>query len=505
MEVSNKKSENFKPNTPTNVSLPVAKVPPQAVDLEKAILGAMLIDKRGVDEVIDILDKDVFYLPEHQEIYDAIFSLFQEGKAIDIFTVTEELRKRGTLKQVGGEYYLIGLSNVVASAAHSEEHARIVLQMYVKRRLIEISGDIIKQSYDETVDVLDLLDRAEQELFKVSQGSLKKGNVNISSVVTDVKKQLEQLAKLEGLSGIPSGFRELDEYTSGWQKGELIIIAARPGMGKTAFVLSMARNMAVDHEIPVAIFNLEMTSDQLTKRLLSIETEIPAEKFRNGKLSEMEWNLLNSRIDKISDAPIYINDSSMLSVFDLRAQARKLKSQFNIGIIIIDYLQLMTAQTNNKNGNREQEISTISRNLKSLAKELDIPVIALSQLSRKVEVRGEKGGHKRPQLSDLRESGAIEQDADIVSFIYRPEYYEIPEWEEDNDSTKDQAEFILAKHRNGKTGKIRMRFEGEFGRFSDLNQLSQNIEFQSGLNNDDSNPFSDISPNHDISADDFEF
>jgi len=505
MEVSKKKQESLQPNT-NNISIPVAKVPPQAVDLEKAILGAMLIDKRGVDEVIDILDKEAFYLPEHQEIYDAVFSLFQNGKPIDIFTVTEELRKRGTLKQVGGEYYLIGLSNVVASAAHSEEHARIVLQMYVKRRLIEISGEIIQQSYDETVDVLDLLDRAEQELFKVSQGSLKKGNVNISSVVTDVKKQLEKLAKLEGLSGIPSGFRELDEYTSGWQRGELIIIAARPGMGKTAFVLSMARNMAVDHEIPVAIFNLEMTSDQLTKRLLSIETEIPAEKFRNGKLTELEWNLLNSRIDKISEAPIYINDSSMLSVFDLRAQARKLKSQFDIGILIIDYLQLMTAQSNNKNGNREQEISTISRNLKSLAKELNIPVIALSQLSRKVEVRGEKGGHKRPQLSDLRESGAIEQDADIVSFIYRPEYYEIPEWEEDAESTKDQAEFIIAKHRNGKTGKIRMRFEGEFGRFSDLNQLNQNIEIQSGLNNtDNSAGQNDIMPNNNFSADDFDY
>jgi len=498
MEVRKKETASVKQNL-QNISLPQAKVPPQAVELEKAILGAMMIDKRGVDEVIDIIEKDAFYLPEHQEIYDAVFSLFQEGKPIDILTVTEELRKRGTLQQIGGEYYLIGLSNVVASAAHAEYHARIVLQMYVKRRLIEISGEIIEKSYDETVDVLDLLDKAEQELFKVSQGSLKKGNVNISSVVTDVKKQLEQLAKLEGLSGIPSGFSSLDDYTSGWQKGELIIIAARPGMGKTAFVLSMARNMAVDHKVPVAIFNLEMTSDQLIKRLLSIETEIPAEKFRSGKLSDMEWNLLNSKIDKISEAPIYINDSSMLSIFDLRAQARKLKSQYDIGILIIDYLQLMTAQTNNKNGNREQEISTISRNLKALAKELDIPVIALSQLSRKVELRGEKGGHKRPQLSDLRESGAIEQDADIVSFIYRPEYYKILNWEDSEESTENQAEFIIAKHRNGKTGEIRLRFDANFGRFSELSNQFDTF----GAGEEYGSKMNKIEPNFNPSSDDF--
>ncbi len=475
-----------------NLSLPQAKVPPQAVELEKAILGGMMIDKRGVDEVIDIIDKDAFYLPEHQEIYDTIYSLFKDGKPIDIFTVTEALRSRGTLQQVGGEYYLISLSNVVASAAHIEYHARIVLQMYVKRRLIEISGEIIEKSYDETVDVLDLLDQAEQELFKVSQGSLKKGNANIASVVTDVKAQLEQLAKQEGLSGISTGFPSLDEYTSGWQNGELIIIAARPGMGKTAFVLSMARNMAVDHKVPVAIFNLEMTSDQLIKRLLSIETEIPAEKFRSGKLSDMEWNLLNNKIDKISEAPIYINDSSMLSVFDLRAQARKLKSQHDIGILIIDYLQLMTAQTNNRSGNREQEISTISRNLKSLAKELNIPVIALSQLSRKVEERSDKGGHKRPMLSDLRESGAIEQDADIVSFIYRPEYYKVETWEDDT-PTENQAEFIIAKHRNGKTGDIRLRFDGKFGRFSELNMLQNEYqEIESGMNHNQTG----YSPDH---------
>jgi replicative DNA helicase len=415
--------------------------------------------------------------------------LFEEGKPIDIFTVTESLRARGSLQQIGGEYYLITLSNIVATAAHIEYHARIVLQMYVKRKLIEISGEIIEKSYDETVDVLDLLDSAEQELFKVSQGSLKRGSAEIASVVTDVKAQLEQLAKQEGLSGIPTGFPSIDDSTSGWQNGELIIIAARPGMGKTAFVLSMARNMAVDHKVPVAIFNLEMTSDQLIKRLLSIETEIPAEKFRSGKLTETEWFLLNNKIDKVSEAPIYINDSSMLSIFDLRAQARRMKSQYNIGILIIDYLQLMTAQTNHKSGNREQEISTISRNLKSLAKELDIPVIALSQLSRKVEERQDK----RPQLSDLRESGAIEQDADIVSFIYRPEYYKMDEWEDGN-PTQNQAEFIIAKHRNGKTGEIRLRFDGEFGRFSELNNLNEEVTMASRMN--DVKPNTNLDPSH---------
>ncbi len=467
-----------------NFNIPGAKLPPQSIDLERSVLGAMLIDKRGVDEVIDILEPLNFYLPEHQEIYSAIIELFQAGDPIDILTVSNKLRTRGTLKPVGGHYYLVELSNLVATAAHIEYHARIILQMYVKRRLIEISGEISEKAFDDEVDVLNLLDEAEKKIFEVSQGSLKKGSVGISSVVTDVKKQLEELAKQEGLSGIPTGFNILDEYTSGWQNGDLIIVAARPGMGKTAFVLTMARNIAVDHNIPVAIFNLEMTSAQLIKRLFSIETKIPAEKFRSGKLSEAEWTLLNNKMDLISNAPIYINDSSMLSIFDIRAQARRMKSQFDIQLLVIDYLQLVHAQTGGKqNFNREQEISTISRNLKSLAKELDIPVIALSQLSRKVEERKDAAGHKRPQLSDLRESGAIEQDADIVSFIYRPEYYKIETWEDDT-PTENQAEFIIAKHRNGKTGNIRLRFDPQFGRFSDLNDFNDEFTIESSLNND---------------------
>ena len=488
MELPKKKDKEIIKQKTTG--LPHAKVPPQAIDLEKAILGAMMIDKRGVDEVIDLLKEEVFYLPEHQLIFSAIVSLFDQGKPIDILTVTEELKASGNLQKVGGEYYLITLSNLVSSAAHVEYYARIVLQMFVKRQLIEISGEIIEDAYDETVDVLDLLDNAEQKLFKVSEGTLKSMTNEIEEGVTEVKKQLEQLSKLEGLSGISTGFPSLDEYTSGWQNGDLIIIAARPGMGKTAFVLSMARNMAVDHDVPVAIFNLEMTSDQLIKRLFAIETEIPASKFRSGKLSDMEWKILNNKMDNIAKSKIFINDSSMLSVFDLRSQARKLKRQKDIGVLIIDYLQLMSAQTNNKTGNREQEISTISRNLKALAKELNIPVIALSQLSRKVEERSDR----RPQLSDLRESGAIEQDADIVSFIYRPEYYKIEQWE-DETPTQNQAEFIIAKHRNGRTGEIRMRFDKEFGRFSELNAISE-FTMESKLN--------EVNPNDNLSVENFD-
>ncbi len=489
MEEAKVNKTNIKTGNSAPIQMPNAKIPPQAIDLEKSVIGAMLVDKRGVDEVIDILEADHFYLSEHKEIYAAITELFQHGEPIDILTVSNLLRERGTLKQVGGEYYLVTLSNIVATAANIEYYARVILQMFVKRRLIEISGEVAEQAFDDETDVLNLLDETEKKIFEVSQGSLKKGTLGIDSLIADVKKQLEDLSGQEGLSGIPTGFPILDEYTSGWQNGDLIIIAARPGMGKTAFVLTMARNIAIDHKKPVALFNLEMTSAQLVKRLISIETEIPSEVLRNGKLSDKEWALLNNSMDKFQSAPVYINDSSMLSIFDIRAQARRMKSQYDIGLLVIDYLQLVNAQTGGKqNFNREQEISTISRNLKSLAKELDIPVIALSQLSRKVEERSDKSGHKRPQLSDLRESGAIEQDADIVSFIYRPEYYKIETWEDDT-PTENQAEFIIAKHRNGRTGEIRLKFEGHIGRFADLS-ISSEFTFESSLNSD-------------VSADDF--
>src|SRR5699024_6832267 len=338
---------------------------------------------------------------------------------------------------------------------------RIVLQKYIQRSLIKISSEIIEDSYDETMDVFDLLDIAESKLYDVSQGNLKSSVETAQSLVIQAKKNIEDIANKEGLSGIPSGFTKLDELTSGWQPSDLIIIAARPGMGKTALTLSMARNMAIDYKVPVAFFSLEMSSVQLITRLISSETGLSSETLRTGKLEKHEWEKLNVKVKDLEAAPLYIDDTASLSIFDLRAKARRLASQYGIKMIMIDYLQLMTAGGSQKSpGNREQEISMISRNLKALAKELNIPVIALSQLSRAVETRT---GSKRPILSDLRESGAIEQDADIVSFIYRPEYYKIDEWDDDERSpTEGQAEFIVAKHRNGGLDEIRLKFEGRF-------------------------------------------
>jgi replicative DNA helicase len=366
---------------------------------------------------------------------------------------------------VGGESKLINLSTRVSSSAHIEYHARIVVQKHIQRELIRISNELIEQAYDEATDVLDLLDNAEQSLFSVSQGNLKRNYESSLNLVKQALDRISAISQREGLSGVPSGFREVDRVTSGWQNSDLIILAARPGMGKTAFALSMARNMALDHKIPVALFSLEMSSIQLITRMISSETGIGAEKLRRGNLDTTEWAQLTSKVKGLQDAPLFIDDTPGLSIFDLRAKCRRLASQHQIGVIVIDYLQLMTAGNSKAGGNREQEISSISRALKSIAKELDIPVIALSQLSRAVETRG---GSKRPLLSDLRESGAIEQDADIVSFIYRPEYYKIHEWDDDQTPSDGQAELIIAKHRNGSLENIRLRFEGSMARFSDI-------------------------------------
>jgi len=368
----------------------------------------------------------------------------------------------------------------VASSAHIEFHARIILQKFIQRSLIRISNEIIESSYKESIDVFDLLDEAESKLYDVAQGNIKKSSDTAQNLVLLAKKKIEEIANKDGLSGVASGFQKLDELTSGWQPSDLIIIAARPGMGKTALTLSMARNIAVIQNTPVAFFSLEMSSVQLITRLISAETGLSSEKLRTGKLASHEWKQLNVKVADLEKAPLYIDDTPALSIFDLRAKARRLASQHQIKLIVVDYLQLMTAGSSSKAGNREQEISTISRNLKSLAKELDIPVIALSQLSRAVETRG---GTKRPQLSDLRESGAIEQDADIVSFIYRPEYYGIEEWDdEEHTSSVGQAEFIVAKHRNGGLDNIRMKFIGQLGKFEDLQTNNSSFEFESKMN-----------------------
>ena len=383
---------------------------------------------------------------------------------------------------MGGDYYLIELSQKVSSSAHIEFHSRIILQKFIQRKLISISNDIIEDSYDETSDVFDLLDKAESKIYDISQRNLKKNTQSAEDLVLAAKKKIEEISKKEGLSGIASGFGEIDRLTSGWQPSDLIIVAARPGMGKTAFTLSMARNITVENNIPVAFFSLEMSAIQLITRLISSETGLNSEKLRTGKLEKFEWELLNVKVTNLENAPLYIDDTPSLSIFELRAKARRLSSQYGIKLIVVDYLQLMTLGSSQKSGNREQEISTISRNLKALAKELDIPIIALSQLSRAVELRG---GTKRPILSDLRESGAIEQDADIVSFLYRPEYYKIDEWDDEERSPAlGQAEFIVAKHRNGGLSSIKLKFINSLGKFENLSAFENPFEYQSKINSD---------------------
>ena len=441
------------------------KLPPQAIELEEAVLGALMLDNEALSDTIDILKPEYFYKMEHQKIFDAIIVLFNESKPVDILTIIEQLKKSGELESIGGAFYITQLTNNVASSANTEYHARIIVEKFIQRSLIRISSTIIKDSFDETIDVFDLLSNAEQELFSVTEGSLRKSYSKMSELISSAINNIEELKnKEDGLSGVPSGFSRLDRVTSGWQKSDLIIVAARPGMGKTALALTMCRNIAINHKTPIGIFSLEMSTDQLVNRLISSESEIPSNKLRKGNLEEYEFVQLHEKIKDLAEAPIYIDDTPGLSVFELRAKARRLVKNHGVKIIIVDYLQLMTAG-GNKIGNREQEISTISRSLKGIAKELKIPVIALSQVNRGVESRTSTS--KRPILADLRESGAIEQDADIVTFIYRPEYYKIYEWENSDDS-RGQAEIIIAKHRNGSLENIRLKFINTLAKFSDL-------------------------------------
>ncbi len=473
----------------TIINLEKGKLPPQALELEEAVLGAMMIDKKGVDEVIDILQPEAFYKDAHKYIFEAIFQLFTDSQPVDLLTVSAQLRKSGKLEIAGGDYYLIQLTQKISSSAHIEFHSRIILQKFIQRSLIKISSEIIEDSYDESTDVFDLLDKAESKLYDITQGNIKRSSETAQSLVIQAKKRIEEIAGKEGLSGVATGFDSLDKVTSGWQPSDLIIIAARPGMGKTAFVLSMARNVAIDYGHPVALFSLEMSSVQLITRLISSETGLSSEKLRTGKLEKHEWEQLSIKVKNLEKAPLFIDDTPSLSIFDLRAKSRRLASQHGIKLIIVDYLQLMTAGGNNGkgSGNREQEISTISRNLKALAKELGVPVIALSQLSRAVESRP---GHKRPLLSDLRESGAIEQDADIVSFIYRPEYYKLDEWDDEGNSpTQGQAEFIIAKHRNGSLENVKLKFIGSLGKFDNLETYSGTFDDLPSKMNHDDNPF----------------
>ncbi|MFN3839945.1 MAG: replicative DNA helicase [Cyclobacteriaceae bacterium] len=454
-----------------DISESLGKLPPQALDLEEAVLGALMLEKGALNAVVEFLKPEHFYSEQHQEIYRAIIELFKGSEPVDMRTVVNQLRKEGKIELVGGAYYIAELTSKVSSAANIEYHARVVIEMAIKRTLIQIASQIHHDAYEDTTDVFELLDKTEQAIFEISDSNLRKNYDNMRNLMYRAITELQKLKEhKDGLTGVPSGFSALDRITSGWQNSDLIIIAARPGMGKTAFVVSAMRNAAVDFKRPVAIFSLEMASVQLVNRMISAEAELEGEKIRKGQLADFEWQQLVHKTNKLSAAPIFIDDTPALTILELRAKCRRLKAEHGVELIIVDYLQLMRGDTG---GNREQEIASISRALKGIAKELAVPVIALSQLSRGVETRG---GDKRPQLSDLRESGSIEQDADLVIFLYRPEYYKITVDEEGN-STQNLGEVIISKHRNGTTGSVKLKFIGKFTKFTDYDTLPADRPF----------------------------
>mgnify|MGYP003297322072 CR=1 FL=1 len=444
-------------------------LPPQALDLEEAVLGALMLEKDSIVTTQEFLSPSAFYKEAHQIIYAAIEELSADLKPIDLMTVSEKLRQKKQLKLIGGAQYLASLTQKVASASHLEYHASIIAQKHVQRELIRASTDIQRRSYDESTDVTELIDFAESEIFKITESNIKRDVQTAKNVWAKTIAAIEEASKnTSSMNGVPSGFTAIDRITLGWQPSDLIIIAARPSMGKTAFVLSMARNIVLEHNKAVAFFSLEMSAYQLMMRLFVSESGLDSKDIRSGRLSPEDWNKLEQATKPLSDAPLFIDDTPALPINEFRSKARRLKTQYDLQLIIIDYLQLMSAGSSETKGNREQEVAFISRSLKAIAKELNVPIIALSQLNRTVESRG---GTKRPQLSDLRESGAIEQDADIVAFIHRPEYYGLTE-DESGASTAGLAEIILAKHRNGETTDIKLRFRKEQARFMDLDEAT---------------------------------
>ncbi|MFY0626861.1 MAG: replicative DNA helicase [Reichenbachiella sp.] len=444
----------------------LGKVPPQATDLEETVLGALMLEKDALTTVIDILKPESFYKEGHIKIYDAIVMLFNKSEPVDLMTVTAQLRKNGTLEIAGGAYHVAELTTRVNSAANIEYHARIITEMSIKRELIKISSEIQQDAFEDTQDVFELLDKTEQSLFEISESHIRKNYANMQTLMHEAILEIEARKEhKDGLTGVPSGFTDLDRVTAGWQPSDLVIIAARPGMGKTAFVVSALRNASVEFGHAVALFSLEMSSIQLVNRLISAEAELESDKIKKGNLADHEWEQLVHKTSKLTEAPIFIDDTPGLSILELRAKCRRLKAQHDVRLIVIDYLQLMSGdQSKGGSGNREQEIASISRALKGIAKELNVPVIALSQLSRAVETRG---GDKRPQLSDLRESGSIEQDADMVMFLYRPEYYGLTE-DSDGFPAQGMGEVIIAKHRNGSLENVKLKFIGRFTKFADL-------------------------------------
>lgn len=472
---------------------------PQAVELEQAVLGALMIEKDAYYQVSEILRPESFYDNRHKIIYEAIRRLNLEEKPVDILTVTEQLRSTNQLEEVGGPFYITQLSGMVASSAHIEYHARIIAQKATARALISYTSGIQTKAFDATTDIDELMQEAEGKLFELSQTNMKKDYTQIDPVIKEAYEMLQKAAaRTDGMSGIPSGFHALDKMTSGWQNSDLVILAARPAMGKTAFALSMAKNIAVDQKIPVAVFSLEMANVQLVNRLIVNVCEIKGETLKSGQLKPFEWNQLDFRIKQLTGAPLYLDDTPSLSVFELRTKARRLVREHGVKIIMIDYLQLMNASGMGF-GSRQEEVSTISRSLKGLAKELNIPILALSQLNRGVENR--EGGDKRPQLSDLRESGAIEQDADMVLFIHRPEYYKIYQDPETGRDLRGKAEIIVAKHRNGAVGNVLLSFRGEYARFQNPEEDDvSSIMSQSGGDGAESSSVDSISAVNDNSA-----
>lgn len=473
-----KVSKNSRKGQQAPIDTSFGHLQPQAIDIEKVVLGALMIDKDAFTVVSEIIKPETFYEARHQKIYEAVQSLNLQEKPVDIMTVTEELRHKGTLEDVGGPAYVVELSSQVASSAHIEYHAHILAQKFLARQLIQFASMIETDAFDETVDVDDLMQKAEGALFEISQKNMLQDYVQIDTIVDQAHQLLLQASNREGgLTGVPSGFRKLDDITAGWQPSDLVIIAGRPAMGKTSFALSIAKNVAIDYRKPIAFFSLEMNNVQLVNRLISNVCSIPGNKILNGQLTPDEWERFDSNIRKMQGAPIYVDDTPGLSIFELRTKARRLVREHGIELLMIDYLQLMNANGMRFNS-RQEEVSTISRSLKGLAKELNIPVLALSQLSRAVEQRDGPEG-KRPQLSDLRESGAIEQDADMVLFVHRPEYYHILQDEKGND-LHGMAQIIIAKHRKGATGDVLLNFRGEYTRFSN----PEDIDFNAPLPDD---------------------
>lgn len=460
---------NTRSRKPDLTSLVYGKIPPQATELEEAVLGAIMLEKDKLAEVLEIIQSaDCFYVDANQKIYAAIRRLFDKGMPVDLLTVTDELRKSDELEMVGGAYYLTRLTMSVVSSAHVESHARIVMEKFIQRELIRISGVVIADAYEDSTDVFDLLDKAESNLYEITDKHLRKNFKSLKEVLVTTVRDIEEAKnRNEDVTGVPTGFKYLDKLTSGWQKNALIIVAARPAVGKTAFCLNLAMNAAMhaSKPYPVAFFSLEMGAGELVKRMLAATTEVSMDAITKGRMQEHEFVQMTQRMNRLAQAQIFLDDQAALNIFELRAKARRLKQKHDIQLIVIDYLQLMQADLN-KGGNREQEISKISRDLKSLAKELEIPIIALSQLNRSVESRKES---KVPQLSDLRESGAIEQDADMVMFLYRPEYYGINNDEMGN-PIEGETHVHIAKNRSGTTDTVKVRFIKEYQKFVDIEE-----------------------------------